>query len=91
MFQICSEQNIPVRYIGVGEAITDLQTFDPDQFVDFKCRNTANVVVFQIGDYRGNFFQQWSDNASEYEAGPNVGPVNCIGTGFCQHGRYSAV
>jgi len=33
MFQICAEQNIPVRYIGVGEAIDDLQTFDPDEYV----------------------------------------------------------
>ena len=34
MFQICAEQDIPVRYIGVGEGISDLQTFDPDAYVD---------------------------------------------------------
>ncbi len=33
VFQICSTQKIPVKYIGVGEAIDDLQTFDPDLFV----------------------------------------------------------
>lgn len=34
MFQICAEQNIPVRYIGVGEGIEDLQTFEPDEYVN---------------------------------------------------------
>ena len=29
-----SELGIPVKYIGVGEAIEDLQKFNPDQFVD---------------------------------------------------------
>ena len=33
VFQICSKQKIPVKYIGVGEAIDDLQTFDPELFV----------------------------------------------------------
>ncbi len=33
VFQICSRQKIPVKYIGIGEAIDDLQTFDPDLFV----------------------------------------------------------
>lgn len=34
VFQICAEQNIPVRYVGVGEGIGDLQTFDPNEFVN---------------------------------------------------------
>ncbi len=34
LFQICNQKNIPVRYIGVGEGIEDLQTFDPKSFVD---------------------------------------------------------
>ncbi|MCF8240251.1 MAG: signal recognition particle-docking protein FtsY [Melioribacteraceae bacterium] len=34
IFQACSEQNVPVRYIGVGEGIEDLQSFEPDKFVD---------------------------------------------------------
>jgi len=34
MFQICAEQQIPVRYIGVGEGIEDLQTFEPDEYVN---------------------------------------------------------
>ena len=29
-----SELNIPVKYIGVGEGIDDLQRFDPGEFVD---------------------------------------------------------
>ena len=31
---IHSELGIPVKYIGVGETIEDLQKFDADQFVD---------------------------------------------------------
>lgn len=34
IFQICSTEKIPVRYIGVGEGINDLQNFDPKSFVD---------------------------------------------------------
>ena len=30
---IQSEMGIPVKYIGVGETIDDLEKFDPDQFV----------------------------------------------------------
>ncbi len=33
-FAIQSELKIPVKYIGVGEKIDDLQKFDPDAFVD---------------------------------------------------------
>jgi fused signal recognition particle receptor len=33
VFQISSKQRIPVKYIGVGESIDDLQTFIPEQFV----------------------------------------------------------
>ena len=31
---ICSTLNIPLKYVGVGEQIDDLQDFDPRQFVD---------------------------------------------------------
>jgi fused signal recognition particle receptor len=31
---ICSSQNIPLRFIGVGEGVDDLQVFDPKRFVD---------------------------------------------------------
>ena len=31
---ICSDLNIPLKYIGVGEGVDDLQTFDPQRFVD---------------------------------------------------------
>ncbi len=33
VFQICAKQKIPVKYIGVGEGIDDLQTFNPELFV----------------------------------------------------------
>jgi fused signal recognition particle receptor len=33
VFQISSNQKIPVKYIGVGEGIDDLQTFNPELFV----------------------------------------------------------
>ena len=31
---ISDQFHVPVRYIGLGEKMTDLQLFDPDQFVD---------------------------------------------------------
>lgn len=34
LFQISAQQNIPVRYIGVGEGIEDLQTFDADSYIN---------------------------------------------------------
>ncbi len=33
IFQIAAKQKIPVKYIGVGEGIDDLQTFDSKMFV----------------------------------------------------------
>jgi fused signal recognition particle receptor len=34
IFQITAEQNVPVKYIGVGEGIEDLQSFDSKEFVN---------------------------------------------------------
>ena len=34
VFQICSKMNIPIKYIGIGEKIGDLQNFDSRMFVD---------------------------------------------------------
>ena len=34
VFQICEKHNVPVKYIGVGEKIDDLQSFDPKIFVE---------------------------------------------------------
>ncbi len=31
---ICSELNIPVRFVGVGEGLNDLRPFDADEFVE---------------------------------------------------------
>ncbi len=33
IFQICTNQKLPVKYIGIGESIDDLQTFNPELFV----------------------------------------------------------
>lgn len=33
IFQIVSRQKVPVKYIGVGEGIDDLQEFEPESFV----------------------------------------------------------
>lgn len=40
IFQICEAQKIPVKYIGVGEKLDDLQTFDPKLFVDALFKNS---------------------------------------------------
>lgn len=34
IFKIASEKKIPIRYIGVGEGIEDLQTFSPNNFIE---------------------------------------------------------
>jgi fused signal recognition particle receptor len=34
IFQICDKEKIPIRYIGIGEGINDLQNFDPRSFVE---------------------------------------------------------
>jgi fused signal recognition particle receptor len=34
VFQICNKQSIPVKFIGIGESIEDLQKFNPKIFVD---------------------------------------------------------
>jgi fused signal recognition particle receptor len=31
---ICDEMRVPIRYIGIGEAIDDLRTFDAADFAD---------------------------------------------------------
>ncbi len=34
VIRICSELNLPLKYIGIGEKIEDLQHFDPSSFVN---------------------------------------------------------
>ena len=34
VLSICNSLDIPLKYVGVGESIEDLQTFDPIEFVD---------------------------------------------------------
>jgi fused signal recognition particle receptor len=41
IFQICETNKIPVKYIGVGEKLDDLQTFNPQLFVDALFRNNG--------------------------------------------------
>lgn len=42
IFQICETNKIPVKYIGVGEKLDDLQTFNPSSFVDALFRNNQS-------------------------------------------------
>jgi fused signal recognition particle receptor len=34
VFAIARELGLPVRFVGVGEAVEDLRPFDPEAFVD---------------------------------------------------------
>ena len=34
VISICSQMNVPLRYIGVGEQVEDLQEFDPETFAN---------------------------------------------------------
>lgn len=34
VFPILEELGLPVKYIGVGEGVEDLQSFDPEQFIE---------------------------------------------------------
>jgi fused signal recognition particle receptor len=34
VFAICKELGLPVKFVGIGEAIEDLRAFDPKEFVD---------------------------------------------------------
>ncbi|MFA9485383.1 MULTISPECIES: signal recognition particle-docking protein FtsY [unclassified Moraxella] len=34
VFNVAQNTNVPIRYIGVGEGIDDLQSFDPNEFVE---------------------------------------------------------
>lgn len=34
VFQVCADQKIPIKYIGIGEGIEDLQTFDSEKYVE---------------------------------------------------------
>lgn len=41
---IASELKIPVRYIGVGEKIDDLQIFDPSAFIEALFTSDSNII-----------------------------------------------
>jgi fused signal recognition particle receptor len=34
IIQISAEQKIPIKYIGVGEGIDDLQNFDSEKYIE---------------------------------------------------------
>ena len=47
---IQSELNVPVKYIGIGEKIEDLQKFDPNSYVtalfsDFDLKSDMEIIV----------------------------------------------
>ena len=33
LFAIAERLRIPIRFIGIGEAVDDLRPFDPDEFI----------------------------------------------------------
>ncbi|XCI74876.1 MAG: signal recognition particle-docking protein FtsY [Flavobacteriales bacterium] len=46
---ICDQFKIPVKYIGLGEGIKDLQIFDPHEFVDsFFDMNLLQISSFRV-------------------------------------------
>ena len=50
VFGIVSENQIPIKYIGVGEQIDDLQRFDPDSYVnalfaDMDTRSDIEILI----------------------------------------------
>lgn len=71
---IQSELKVPVKYIGVGETIDDLQKFDADQFVDalFDIRRDGETgqkeaaEVFSA-DTQGGGMQQMPEEADEMQ------------------------
>lgn len=60
---IVSELNIPVKYIGVGETMQDLEKFQPDEFVNalFQLDETAS----KTGDAAGEDNSEGQDGASD--------------------------
>ena len=47
---IQSELKVPVKYIGVGEKIDDLQKFDPDEYInalfeDFELKSDEEILA----------------------------------------------
>lgn len=47
---IQSELNVPVKYIGIGEEISDLQRFDPNSYVtalfaDFDVKSDIEILI----------------------------------------------
>jgi fused signal recognition particle receptor len=44
---LASEMNLPIRYVGVGEAVDDLQPFDATEFVDALFETSSNPKATQ--------------------------------------------
>lgn len=52
---IQAELNVPVKYIGIGEKIDDLQKFDPNNYVnalfaDFDIKSDIDIIIESQGD-----------------------------------------
>lgn len=52
---IQAELNVPVKYIGIGEKIEDLQKFDPNNYVnalfaDFDIKSDIEMIIESQGD-----------------------------------------
>ena len=52
---IQAELGVPVKFIGVGEGIEDLQEFDPDSFID---------ALFDVEDKRENINSEGEENVN---------------------------
>lgn len=71
---IQSELNVPVKYIGVGEKIDDLQKFNADEFVnalfDIKNEETDSNEAFEA-EIESAFFTSQDDNTNTIEHNEN--------------------
>jgi fused signal recognition particle receptor len=69
---IQSELNVPVKYIGVGETIEDLQKFNADEFVDalfdIKPESEEDDIAADVSEGETIETEETQDNENETEA-----------------------
>lgn len=52
---IQSELGIPVKYIGIGEQVDDLQRFDPDMFVNALFEKEKKIKMLELKDFEAAY------------------------------------
>ena len=52
---IQSELGIPVKYIGIGEQVDDLQRFDPDMFVNALFEKGEEIKMLELKDFEAAY------------------------------------